>query len=407
MGKFFKTLREQWKLLGTSIYTGKRLEENLMALSWSGLIVALVGLVTTIVNLATHRGLATWATFAILLIGIAVWYSARFMKNRKLCIVLVMIICIVFFTLFAVMGVNNGFAITWTILVPMAVGYYISVKLGILLGIYYELLYITLFYTPLRSTMSAYYSDTLMTRFPILYLCAIALSSVAIMQLHFMTLKQLDYESNLEKEVEIRTRDLAAAEEKLSRLNVQIVEALANAIDAKDEYTKGHSTRVAYYSRLIGEALGMDEDQLQDLQIEALLHDIGKIGITDDILNKPGKLLDEEYEVIKSHTTIGEEILSDIETLPEAATVARYHHEHYDGSGYPEGLSGKDIPLHARIVSVADAYDAMHSDRIYRKRLPDDKIRSELRDGRGKQFDNDCADAILELMDRGVLKKLN
>ena len=137
---------------------------------------------------------------------------------------------------------------------------------------------------------------------------------------------------------------------------------------------------------------------MQELEREALLHDIGKIGVPDAVLNKPGRLTDEEFEVIKSHTTVGRTILEGLDGMEKTAEVAAYHHERFDGRGYPEGRKGKEIPKHARIISIADAYDAMHSDRVYRKALPDDVIREELKKGSGTQFDPDYLPTFLELI---------
>ena len=142
---------------------------------------------------------------------------------------------------------------------------------------------------------------------------------------------------------------------------MQMMKTLATTIEAKDEYTKGHSYRVAEYSALIAKQLGWSENEVQNLRNAAFLHDIGKIGVPDTILNKPTKLSDEEYEIIKSHTIMGADILKDITIVSNLTDIARYHHERYDGKGYPDGLKGEESPFHARIISVADSYDAMKS----------------------------------------------
>ncbi len=183
----------------------------------------------------------------------------------------------------------------------------------------------------------------------------------------------------------------------MEEVSVQVLETLAQTIDTKDRYTTGHSYRVAEYSVRLAQALGMDPEEVRVLRQEALLHDIGKIGVLDSVLNKRGKLTDIEYKVMKSHTTAGAEILQNLITFPGAAAVAGGHHERYDGRGYPLQLRGEENPPHARIVSIADAYDAMSSDRIYRKALDHDKIRQELVNGRGTQFDPQYLDVFLKL----------
>jgi putative nucleotidyltransferase with HDIG domain len=185
---------------------------------------------------------------------------------------------------------------------------------------------------------------------------------------------------------------------KSERMSFQMMTALAGTIDAKDPYTNGHSSRVSMYAREIAKRAGYDEAFQQNIYFVALLHDIGKIGIPDNILGKTGKLTDEEYEIIKLHTTIGAEILSEITEIPKVAVGAKYHHERFDGNGYPDGLSGTDIPLVARIICVADAYDAMSSDRSYRKALSQETILKEIDKGRGTQFDPKFSDIMEDLI---------
>ncbi len=176
------------------------------------------------------------------------------------------------------------------------------------------------------------------------------------------------------------------------------IETFTGFIDAKDPYTNGHSKRVASYTRLIASQFGYEGEELDRIYYVALLHDCGKIGVPDSILRKPGKLTDEEFEIIKSHTVRGGEILSSFRSLENAGEGALYHHERYDGKGYPEGRSGNDIPFIARMICVADSFDAMNSSRVYRKKLTSERIISEIETNKGKQFDPDVADVMLELI---------
>ena len=186
------------------------------------------------------------------------------------------------------------------------------------------------------------------------------------------------------------------------RLTIQMVKALANTIDAKDSYTNGHSTRVAKYSVMLAKRMGYTGEKLEHLYYAAVLHDIGKIGVPREIINKPSRLTDEEYAMIKSHPVTGSNILIEVTEIPDIAIGAKYHHERYDGKGYPEGLSGTDIPELARIIGVADAYDAMTSKRSYRDVLAQDIVREEILKGKGTQFDPEIADVMLQLMDEDV-----
>ena len=189
----------------------------------------------------------------------------------------------------------------------------------------------------------------------------------------------------------------------IEQLSFEIISTIASMIEAKDSYTKGHSVRVAEFSALIASELGWREEEVQNLKYIALLHDIGKVGIPDNVLNKPGRLTESEFNIIKSHTTIGGDILKDIETITDVDAGAKYHHERYDGSGYPSGLREDEIPMVARIIGIADAYDAMSSKRIYRDNLPTEVIRKELVCGRGTQFDPELLDIFVELLDNGKL----
>ena len=183
----------------------------------------------------------------------------------------------------------------------------------------------------------------------------------------------------------------------------EIMETLSGFVDAKDPYTGGHSIRVGKYGRQLAEEMGLDKDKCEQVFYCGLLHDCGKISIHDDILAKPKNLSDEEFALIKSHTVRGFEILSDLTTIPEACLVARYHHERYDGKGYPDGISGKSIPLYARIICIADAFDAMNSNRCYRNHMGPDMIIKQINENSGRQFDPDVADAMLRLIMRGEI----
>lgn len=179
---------------------------------------------------------------------------------------------------------------------------------------------------------------------------------------------------------------------------MEMVTSLAGAIDAKDPYTKGHSTSVSRYAEALARAVNLPENEVERIKIGALLHDVGKIGIPESVLKKPGKLTDEEWEIMKQHPTIGaEKVLAPNEALRDLIPIVKYHHERIDGRGYPEGLKGNEIPLEARIVSVADAYHALVSDRPYRKGMPIEKACAILREGAGVQWDSDLVRQFISI----------
>jgi HD-GYP domain-containing protein (c-di-GMP phosphodiesterase class II) len=177
-----------------------------------------------------------------------------------------------------------------------------------------------------------------------------------------------------------------------------ILKSLVNALEAKDLYSGKHSERVTRYATDVARILGCSGAQIESMQTVGYLHDIGKIGVCDSILNKPGPLTSSEYEVVKKHPAMGESIVSELGLSPEERAIIRHHHERWDGDGYPDGLSGVDIPLLARIVSVVDAFDAMTSERAYRHAMSREESIVELLKNRGKQFDPSALDAFMEVM---------
>ncbi|MGN0407394.1 MAG: HD domain-containing phosphohydrolase [Bacteroides sp.] len=189
------------------------------------------------------------------------------------------------------------------------------------------------------------------------------------------------------------------SKEQLNRMNTNIIRALAYTIDAKDRYTSGHSQRVADYALAIAKRMGKSEEEQKVIYYAGLLHDVGKIRVSEEIINKPGKLTEDEFNQIRIHPVSGYHILKDIHEDVRIAYGAKYHHERYDGKGYPNGLEGENIPEIARIIGVADAYDAMASNRSYRNALPQEVVRSEIEKGRGHQFDAEIADIMLEMID--------
>ena len=187
--------------------------------------------------------------------------------------------------------------------------------------------------------------------------------------------------------------------ERLDRMNMSIIRALASTIDAKDSYTSGHSQRVADYSLAIAKRMGKSKEEQKIIYYAALLHDVGKIRVPEEIINKPSKLTEEEFNQIRIHPVSGYHILKDIHEDVRIAYGAKYHHERFNGKGYPNGLEGENIPEIARIIGVADAYDAMASNRSYRNALPQSIVRSEIEKGKGQQFDAEIADIMLQMID--------
>ena len=193
--------------------------------------------------------------------------------------------------------------------------------------------------------------------------------------------------------------ELSATYEKLEKAYLESIQTLRYTVEAKDTYTRGHSDRVAQYSVLIGKKLNLSDDDLRLLQLGGLFHDIGKIGVPDEILKKNAKLTDDEYSEIKNHPSIGSHILSSATIFKDIIPIVKHHHEKYDGTGYPGRLAGNDIPYLARIAAVADSFDAMTSRRVYRDSLPIDVVINEFKRCRGTQFDPDIDDVFLDILE--------
>ncbi len=209
------------------------------------------------------------------------------------------------------------------------------------------------------------------------------------------TIELITLQRSLRNEVDKKTREN-------QDLFLHVVKSLADAIDAKDTYTNGHSGRVAEYAKEIAKRVGYTAQMQDDIYMMGLLHDVGKIGVPDAVINKPSRLTDDEFELIKNHPVMGARILKNIKEMPKLATGARWHHERYGGGGYPDGLKGEEIPEEARIIAVADAYDAMTSRRSYREILSQEYVRNEIEKGKGTQFDPKFADVMLAMIDEDV-----
>lgn len=187
------------------------------------------------------------------------------------------------------------------------------------------------------------------------------------------------------------------------RIILQSMNTFISFIDAKDPYTRGHSRRVAMYAAELAKRMKLSEDEVQNIYYAGLLHDAGKISVPDAVLNKPGKLTDEERKIIQDHTVAGGKMLKQMSSLRGIRETALYHHERYDGKGYPEGLKGTEIPLYARIVGVADSYDAMSSSRVYRRHLNKDEIIDEIQNGSGTQFDPEIVPYMVDMINDGYV----
>lgn len=225
----------------------------------------------------------------------------------------------------------------------------------------------------------------------------LALSVGKAIEKRRLVIENKEYQHNLELLVEERTNDLRKALQQLKHSYDMTLQALVAALDARERETGNHSQRVSMYSVVLAKEMGLSSARIQDLSTGALLHDIGKLGIPDSILLKPGDLTEEEWRLMRRHPEIGRDILKDIDFLEPAVGVVLNHHEHWDGSGYPSGMKGEGIPQGARIFLVVDAFDTITTDRPYRAAMTFDEAREELRRCRGSQFDPGAVDHFLRV----------
>ena len=301
-------------------------------------------------------------------------------------------------------GGQEGFGIFWMCIITLFTFFANQKRVFYIVNSAYILFVILGFWTPL-SHFCYDFSDTMRVRFPLLYMIEFIFAIIIKTRMskvennrNLLFDNLIELQNSLQQQVEERTKELKEEKNNSEKLLIELTQALATTIDAKDKYTSGHSRRVAEYSKMLAAALGKNEKEIQEIYLFALLHDIGKIGIPDWIINKQDKLTDEEYAEIKKHPQIGYEILKSISILPNLKNGVRWHHERIDGKGYPDGLSEEAIPEYAKIITIADAYDAMTSHRSYRDSLPQDVVYSEIKNHIGSQFDEKIAEKMLEII---------
>lgn len=297
-------------------------------------------------------------------------------------------------------GTNDGFQTLWFFLFPFVLLIHIGLPSGVPYCLFYGLGVSLFFWTPLHEKAVYAYNYDFCFYYPVFYWSFFALVLVADLFYKNYRMEQERSNRAMEQEVADTVRDA-------QKLMLSSVAAISRMIDEKDPYTSQHSQRVAEYARLIAENMPgrhYTEQQLDDLYRSGLLHDIGKIAIPDAILKKTDRLTDEEYTVMKTHPAWGRKILAGLEFLPGVAQGAGSHHERYDGRGYPDGVSTRDLPETVRILSAADALDAMNSNRCYRRHCTRDYILGELRKGSGTQFDPEVAAVVVKLIEDGKIK---
>ena len=394
--KIKDTIKEYWQIFCADSAKKKHSDTNWNNLQYSLLILAGFCLVLALINALTYQYHMTISTLVLFAVFVSTYLLMKTTGKYTVSLAICLTGLVIVLSYYVISGENNGFAALWTLMAPMFVMIIIGVRVGLIVGIYFQTLLTALFWTPLRFLVEMHYTDNFLKRFPILYLCALIISFSAMLTHKKQRLALDAYQGKLEKAVQDEHN-------KVKMIAFETVGAIIEMVDAKDDYTDDHSRRVAHYSLVIAQELGWDQKAAEDLYFSALLHDIGKVGIQDSILKKNGSLTDNEYAIMKMHTSIGASILKEMSFLEDADEGALYHHEKYDGTGYPFGLRGEDIPKCARIICVADSFDAMNSARVYRARRDMSYILNEIRNGSGKQFDPEVVDAFFRCIEKNTI----
>ncbi len=374
---------------------GKTKEEaRVLLIKVSLLILMGASGLMTVINCSAADKRMMYSSLALFLGFSFCLFVAQVLKKVEWAVILFTVIVDVLFTWYFFIGGSEGISCLWLLVFPYAVMTIVGLKYGLVASGYFQILLLVFCLTPAKQYLLFDYSETFLTRFPILYFFSMITA--------IWTSFQLEKAARERKTTIGRLNEAVAEERKRNvELAMQTIISISHAVDAKDPYTNEHSLRVAEYSRMIATQLGWNEEELQNIYVASLIHDIGKIGVPDAVLNKPGKLTDEEYDLIKQHPEIGHGIMKDFDAIVGAADGILYHHERYDGRGYPHKLKGEEIPVFGRIIAVADSFDAMNSNRVYRGALDKEYIIGQLEQGKGTQFDPQFADIMLRLIAEG------
>lgn len=377
----------------------KTVKVDTKALQSVMIIFITVMLLININNIKLGEYIIVALTYVVAIISIIATIALSHYKDvYKVCRVVVVIFLILAVPI-SITGSNDGFTLLWYFLLPFITLVLLGMSFGLPVCIGFGMYVTAMFWTPLNIFLKYGHTNEYLFFYPIFYWLFFLLVFAMDIFYKLYQINQIDNEKNLEIEV----NEAVSGNKKLM---IDAVTTITKMLDEKDAYTQKHSNRVAKYSKLMAQKMGADrfsQEDIDNLYRTALLHDIGKIAIPDAILNKPAKLTNEEYDVMKKHTIWGGEILSGMEFLPQADMGALYHHERYDGKGYPYGIKSEDLPLMIRVISAADALDAMSSNRCYRKQCDRDYIIEEFRKGSGKQFDAEVANIVIDLIKEGEI----
>lgn len=365
-----------------------------------GLVSAFFGVIIYIVNFKNVYDLkVVIPTYLVGTAMVLVPFVCKRIENRKAFLRHVIVFLGIALTIYGLLGVNEGISYLWSFLAVFVILIQFGMPVGIPWCTFFLVYSIVIFWTPVRDMLPFKYSDEYATSFPWMYILDFAAAFVGNLFYKKSCIDLVNQDDTLKLDLEDSLEDIDQA-------MFDSIAAISTLIDEKDTYTKEHSARVAKYSRMIAERCGYagKKKALRAIYNAAYLHDIGKVAVPDSILNTHRALADEQYEVMKKHTVWGGEILKELTFYPKISYGAIYHHEKYDGTGYPYGTKGTDIPIEARIIAVADAFDAMNSERVYRKPCSREYILKVFKEDNGAQFDSAIAEVMSQLIEEGKIK---
>ena len=376
---------------------GSQMEDKQQAMMEMALIVLMFAtMITTIINAMSQDTMMSVGSMGLCLGFGACYFILDKLKKTNAAIAVFSSLIIVVFTCYFVFGANHGYGCLWVLVFPYAAMVIVGFRYGLWAGSYFMCLFIVFCWTPAKVILQYEYDEIFLLHFPVLYCFAMVTAIWMCMEAQKLGMKRVRTIDDLNEAVrEERQRNTEIA--------MQTIISICHALEARDPYTNEHSLRVATYVKQIVQELGWDEERQHNIYIASLMHDIGKFGVPDEILKKPQYLTEEERVIIMMHPQIGYNIMKDYNAIDNAVEGILYHHERYDGKGYPKQLKGEEIPVYGRIIAVADAFDAMNSNRIYRKAGRKEFIVEQIREGKGTQFDPKYADILLKLIEEGKI----
>lgn len=384
-------LKQKWAVLKKDPYTGERGKSHLLLLNIMQWLSIFFICLLSIINLSRHNIITFYVNLICLVLNLPITIYTVVTKNKKPAIKIYTIAFIIIFTFGVYAGPNDGAAVLWVFSLPIMNLLILGIVPAFIVSGWFVLLFLVLAVSPtLRGLLLYEYADGTFLRYLFIYIGDFIISFFIAYENSASIQYQDDYATRL--------RDSLIDERvNVNSISMQTILAINRAVESKDKYTGEHSKRVAFICKKIAESLRWSVIEQNRIYNIALLHDIGKIGINEAVLTKDGTLTSDEYDKMKYHAVIGGEILKDMDFIPNISEAIRHHHENWDGTGYPDGLKGFDIPIESRVIAIADSFDAMLHDRSYRAKQTIEYVREEFQTKSRTKYDPQLISIVLKL----------